>query len=94
MMTAHASETPIKSRVGQTLHDYLNDYSPEVPKLADSVSRGPNTRNSDSYGYNDIATKVPTWQGFNYKAMRKRYQKILDRVVVAESAATSPQKGE
>jgi hypothetical protein len=93
-MSAHAPMTPIKSCVGQTLHDYLNDYNPEVPNLADSIKPGPNTRNPDAYSFEDIATTVPTWRGFNYQAMWKRYKKILDRVVVAESAATSPQKGE
>jgi hypothetical protein len=93
-MSAHAPTTPRKSRDEQTLHDYLNDYSPEVPILADSVKPGPNTRNPNAYSFKDIASKVPTWRGFNYQTMRKRYNKILDRVVLAESAATSPQKGE
>jgi hypothetical protein len=57
-MSAHAPTTPHKSRVEQTLHDYLNDYNLEVPNLADSVKPGPNTRNPEAYSLEDIATTV------------------------------------
>jgi hypothetical protein len=57
-MSAHAPTTPHKSRVEQTLNDYLNDYNLEVPNLADSVKPGPNTRKPEAYSLEDIATTV------------------------------------
>jgi hypothetical protein len=54
-----------------TLLEFLNDYQPEVPNVAYSVTKGHNTRNPDSYGYEE---SVPTWEGFNFEALRKPFR--------------------
>jgi hypothetical protein len=93
MMPTQGSTTPSKSRAGVTLLKFLNDYKPEVPNVADSATKGQNTRNDESYGYEDIPESVPTWEGFNFKALQKRFRRTLKLRVEVDSVEISPQKG-
>ncbi|KAA8898475.1 hypothetical protein FN846DRAFT_962338 [Sphaerosporella brunnea] len=86
--------TPFKAADPITLRRYLTEFRPEIPDIASSARRSPNTRSGQRYGHTDIASPTEPWPEFSLDACLARYGGLLRSTTVSVALPdVSPQKG-